>query len=345
MKAYISFSPLGVSAYDGDGKQLNSLMFKGGAEGAALGMRNCMQKAVSEDEKTLIAKLDTKEIIFESEKEGYEHEFPNPAGETIRNNLEKIAAKDGINSSTLYKLVYETNLILTKENVKSSVGDDSLIVQAINAIDDVEKVANLLYNRLKEWYGLYYPELSARYLNYEKFVNIVADKTTKEKINIEEARKSMGADLPKSDIEEMKSLAESINNLYIEREKLEKYVIEKTKKLMPNTTTMISPMLAARLLSDAGSLKKLARFPSSTIQVLGAEKALFRHLHGRGSSPKHGLIFQEPTVNQASKKTRGKVARHLSSKLSITLKVDAFQGKFIGDKLKKEYDSYIKKVK
>jgi len=340
MPIYISFSPLGVSAYDEKGKHLESVWFKKGAEASS--MKACMSEKLSDDEKKLLSKLKSKDIIFEVKKQGCAHEFPNMAGIKLRENLDKLAKKQGV---PLNKIMYEANLELTKEDIKASVGDDNLIMQAVSAIDDIDKTANLLYNRLKEWYGLYYPELPPRVSSYEKFVKMVAEKTSRDKINPDEAKMSMGADLSKKDIEEMKILAESINTLYKEKERLEKYVSEKTKELMPNTTAIINPMLAARMLSDAGSLQKLARFPSSTIQVLGAERALFRHLHGRGSSPKHGLIFQEPSVNQAKKPVRGKVARHLASKLSIALKVDAYQGEFVGDKLKKEYDSFLKKLK
>ena len=114
------------------------------------------------------------------------------------------------------------------------------------------------------------------------------------------------------------------------------------KELAKNMTTLIGGQLTAKLIARSGSFEKLASFPSSTIQVLGAEKALFRFLKGQGSSPKYGLIFQSTYVQKAHKDDRGKIARILASKLSLAAKLDFYKGDFMGDSLKLDMDNAMK---
>jgi rRNA biogenesis protein Nop56/Nop58 len=117
------------------------------------------------------------------------------------------------------------------------------------------------------------------------------------------------------------------------------------KEVAPNITALVGPTLGARLLSLAGSLEDLAKMPASTIQVLGAEKALFRALRKKGRPPKHGVIFQYPDIHTSPRWQRGKIARALAAKLAIAARVDQFSGRFIGDKLNEELKKRIEEIK
>ena len=128
-------------------------------------------------------------------------------------------------------------------------------------------------------------------------------------------------------------------------EEVEKEVSNLSQKIMPNVSYILGENLAAQLLALAGSMEKLARMPSSTIQVLGAEKALFRHMKGQGKSPKHGILFLHPNVNSLKKEQRGAMARFIANKLSILVKVDFYGGEFIADKIKKQIEEKYEKLK
>jgi nucleolar protein 56 len=126
---------------------------------------------------------------------------------------------------------------------------------------------------------------------------------------------------------------------------VEKQIGDLMEETAPNVAAVIGPILGARLISKVGSLARLASLPASTIQILGAEKALFRALRKRGKPPKHGIIFQHPWVHASPRKIRGKVARLLASRIAIAARVDCFSGRFIGDELKKDVENRIKSLR
>ncbi|MGC8812668.1 MAG: C/D box methylation guide ribonucleoprotein complex aNOP56 subunit, partial [Candidatus Aenigmatarchaeota archaeon] len=156
--------------------------------------------------------------------------------------------------------------------------------------------------------------------------------------------KSMGMDLPAEDVRPIQDFAASILKLYELREELSKYLEKLLKEVAPNFSEIATPALAAKFISKAGSLEKLAKMPSSTIQLLGAEKSLFRFLHGKGKTPKYGLLFQHPYVQKAPTKLKGKVARHLAAKLNMAAKIDFYSKEYKADKLKKDLEEEIKKI-
>jgi len=239
---------------------------------------------------------------------------------------------------------------------------DLLAAQAIRAIDDIDKTTNLFSARLREWYSLHFPELDDLVREHEDYVKIVAelghrDNITKEvlvKLGFSEekaekiaeaAKKSMGADYPDFDIKPMQKLAQITLELFRLRRELADYIAQVMKEVAPNITALVGPLLGARLISLAGSLEELAFLPASTIQVLGAEKALFRALRTGGKPPKHGVIFQFPYIHRSPRWQRGKIARALAAKLAIAAKVDYFTGRFIGDKLREVLMKRIEEVK
>jgi nucleolar protein 56 len=129
-----------------------------------------------------------------------------------------------------------------------------------------------------------------------------------------------------------------------EKKKLEKYVQDTVRQLMPNFSQLIDPLLAARFLASAGSMERLARMPASTIQLLGAEKSLFRHLKEQGKSPKFGIIFIDSHIQNAPEEKRGKIARILSSKLMLAARIDFYSGRDDSEKLKKEFNEDLAKI-
>ncbi len=239
---------------------------------------------------------------------------------------------------------------------------DLLVAHSIRTVDDIDKTLNLFVNRLREWYSVHFPELNDIVDDHKLYVTIITslgyrDEMTEEKLRsigvpeglahkiAEAAKNSLGADISEHDMEAIVTFAGIAHQLYDLRSQLESYIGRVMKEVAPNVTELVGPLLGARLISLAGSLERLATMPASTIQVLGAEKALFRALRTGGRPPKHGVIFQYPDIFRAPRWQRGKIARALAAKLAIAAKVDAFSGRFIGDKLKAELEERIAEIK
>ena len=239
-----------------------------------------------------------------------------------------------------YSGLYDKNLKLTKLEVKNSVGEDVLISQSVKSAEELEKTANILVKRLREWYELYNPEFSRSVEGHESFVAQILESEKEEllkKINTSPGE-SFGADLEQENLEPIRSLAQQIYGLYQLR-KIQMYYISNLMDVhCPNTKAVCDAMIAAKLIEHAGSLKRLSEMPSSTIQILGAEKALFRHMKTGAKSPKHGVIIGHPIMAKSPFGMHGRIARSLADKISIAAKIDYFGGKFIGDNLRKNLE-------
>ena len=210
----------------------------------------------------------------------------------------------------------ELNFKLTKERLQKETSRDILIIQTNHTLNEIKKAINSLLGNLRERYG-YYAARASRIEDREKFLEVVNKKI----------REDIGLELNQKDLESITDLAKQIKNL-IELENSQKvYLEELTKELCPNLYKIATPMIAAGLIDHAGSLKHLAEIPSSTIQVLGAEKALFRHLKSGAKAPKFGVIFSHPKINEALPENKGKAARHLSNEISKAAKIDFFRHK------------------
>lgn len=237
-----------------------------------------------------------------------------------------------------YEDYYKKHLAETKRKIRESVKDDSLVIQSISCIDELAKVQSILIKRLREWYELYAPEFSRFCSDNDAFVKGITEKAKKELLeglNINEDE-SMGASLSKDDVDEILELAGLLKEVFKARKRQEQYVERLMKKLCPNITAVAGPLIGAKLIAASGSLKRLSELPASTVQLLGAERALFRHLRNKANkSPRHGFIVQHPLISSASQKDHGKIARALADKISIAAKVDYFKGDFIGEKLRK----------
>ncbi|MBR9678110.1 MAG: hypothetical protein GOU97_02360 [Nanoarchaeota archaeon] len=235
-------------------------------------------------------------------------------------------------------------LELTKIRIKNSYSKDLEIIQLANAIEDINNTINKLYERITEWYGLHYPESLKKIGNMDKMFKILSENP--ERIHVSKKTGSpktgMGADDMNTKI--IQKFAESCNQLIKTREEMRADMETSMEKIVPNLSKVATPSLGSKLLSIAGSLKKLAFMSSSTVQVLGAEKALFRHLRTGAKPPKHGVILQHPLMQKASRKDRGRMARALASKIVTATKVDYFSPdkKDISKKLIKELEEKLK---
>jgi nucleolar protein 56 len=242
----------------------------------------------------------------------------------------------------LFEKTKEYNTILTKQKVRKSIQNDNLIIQTINNIDELTKVTNMLVKRLREWYELYNPEFSKSVFNHEKFIELILEKSKEEllkEVNVK-PELSMGAEIGENNIKPILELARNLQTLYLLKEEQSIYLEKIMKETCPNITAIAGHLLGAKLLSLAGSLNHIAELPSSTIQLLGAEKALFRHIRSGSRAPKHGIIIEHPLV--ADSKNKGKAARMIANKISIAAKVDLYKGKFIGDTLRQDLEKKLK---
>jgi nucleolar protein 56 len=150
--------------------------------------------------------------------------------------------------------------------------------------------------------------------------------------------------MAEQDLTEIQALSKNVLGFYELRKNMESYVDTTMAEVAPNTRAVAGALIGARLIAIVGSLQNLAMKPASTIQVLGAEKALFRSLKTGARPPKHGLIFQHALLHDAKRWQRGKIARVLAGKLAIAARIDAFGGKYVGDSLKADIEKRLKEI-
>jgi nucleolar protein 56 len=235
------------------------------------------------------------------------------------------AIKTGLcnNKEEYRKLIHAISLEIFRSRVSKSLsGKDAYIIQAINSLDEVNSTYNLLTERIAEWYGIHFPEYSSR---PQELINTII-KGTREASEDNKAMSSMGAPMSDDDIKALQSLALTTRALFDERKALEKYIMESAEEVSPNLSSVLGPLLAARMIARAGSLEKLSKMPASTIQVLGSGEALFSHLRSGSPPPKHGIIYQHPLISGSPKRIRGKVSRMIAGKAAIAARVDNYSG-------------------
>jgi len=294
-----------------------------------------------------------------------EVEKPTPSAEKLRRNLEMMVVEAGYaeNYDEVRRLMHEVSLLLAKRRVTSTIGEkDLLVIQAVSALDEVDKIFNNLSSRVREWYGLHFPELDRLIEKNETYLKLVAglgarDNFTAERIESEDvplyevekvaeaAKSSMGIGISEADLSEIRALSKKALSLYDSRRGIKRYIEEMMDEIAPNIKALVGSTLGARLIAATGGLRNLAKKPSSTIQILGAEKALFRSIRTKAKPPKHGMIFQHPEVHGSPRRKRGKVARLLAGKLAIAARLDAYSGKNIGDELRADFNRRIERIK
>ena len=377
LKAAIIASVIGVLGLDEDGKIIDKEVFSKDAAKAAEKLFKIEQGRLIPEIRKLIKRLKKRnytDFMLESSElakavreelnVNVEAKSLVKLSEKIREDMGKIGVETGFikDPSEIMRWIHAVTTELSKLRIKRATEKrDLLIVQAIQTLDDLDQTLNLFMSRLREWYGIHFPELNRLIDKHETYARLVYEFGRREnftigKLNerglsknramqiVQSAKTSMGADLQDMDIEQIQKISENILQLYEARSNLEKYIDNLMEEVAPNLRAVAGPSLGARLISLAGGLENLAKLPASTVQVLGAEKALFRSLRTGAKPPKHGIIFQHSLIFRAKRWLRGKIARALAGKLSIAARTDAFTGNYIGDKLKEELRKRVEEI-
>ncbi|MHA1775979.1 MAG: hypothetical protein DRO88_01035 [Promethearchaeia archaeon] len=270
-----------------------------------------------------------------------------------------------IHLSTTSKKLKERTKILSEFVIRNQISQtatqkDFLVKQAVDTIIELDKSVNFLSTRLREWYGLHFPELTDKLIEdnhkFALFVSKIGNRDSCTSANLEKvlkappsyieefelkAKRSMGGDLREIDFKPIKQLADHILSLSEYRKEVENYLTSTLDEVAPNLKAVLGAQITGKLIAAAGSLEHLAHMSSSTLQMLGAEKALFKAMRSGGKTPKYGLIFQWNKIRTEKSHLRGKVARMVAGKVSILAKVDYYHGEFIGDSIKAQIDKKI----
>lgn len=254
----------------------------------------------------------------------------------------------------------------SRAKVKFSVQkNDNHIIQAIAILDQLDKAVNTFSMRVREWYSWHFPELVKIVSENQKYAKValfVKDKKTLSadsvhdlaalvdddediaKSIIEAATRSMGQDISAADMENVTLFAQRVVSLANYRKTLHSYLVSKMGVVAPNLAALIGEIVGARLISHAGSLTNLSKYPASTVQILGAEKALFRALKTKGNTPKYGLLYHSSFIGRAGQKNKGRISRFLANKCSIASRIDNFSetpSTVFGEALKKQVEERL----
>lgn len=265
--------------------------------------------------------------------------------EEIQANRPQILIDSGFakNQADAMSRLREFALQLSSARVTEvSQSPDLHVIQSIKALDEMDVMINGLSSRLREWYGLHFPELDNIIDSINGYAQIVLagkrsllSKQVYEDAGFPESKvemlsvvqeKSRGGDISDQNLVIVQSIAKQILEMIQIRREIETHIDNEMKTIAPNLSVILGTAVGARILAKAGSLKKLSSMPASTIQVLGAEKALFRSLKTGTQPPKHGILFQHPVVHASPKWQRGKMARAIASKAAIASRVDVYGG-------------------
>lgn len=240
------------------------------------------------------------------------------------------------------ELLHAAMLRLARVRIRRATGPEDHLRQAVGALDEILEKENLLLERLREWYGLHFPEL-ARTVDPSSYVDLIATHGRRERMPMS-GPDSVGAALGQREEVQLQALAALAKSVSERRKAIERYVEESVSELAPNVAELAGPMIAARLVSLAGGVEKLARAPSGTVQLLGAERALFRHLRSGSRPPKHGILFQHPWVHRAPRWQRGAVARAFAGRISMAARADAYTKRRIAPDLLKDLEGAIEEI-
>jgi len=237
-----------------------------------------------------------------------------------------------------------------------------LIIHAVGTLDEIDKFSNILISRLREWYSHHFPELDRLVPDHQLYLKLVSELGSRKNFTesavktvgdlpqeraqriVKAAESSLGAPFDELDLEAIESCVSQIFKLQELREHIAEYVDGLMSQVAPNLRTLVGATVGARLISLAGGLVELSRLPASTIQILGAEKALFRALRTKAKPPKHGVIYQHSSIRTSPKKYRGKIARALAGKIAIAVRVDSMAGEFVGDKLLADFKTRVSNI-
>nr|EGQ39913.1 MAG: ribosomal biogenesis protein Nop56/Nop58 [Candidatus Nanosalinarum sp. J07AB56] len=219
------------------------------------------------------------------------------------------------------------------------------LVMAVRFLDAAESDTGENRERLADWYSVHFPELVEE-VGRGNLPGVLERGVRRSELDgfSSLAEGSTGSELTDREAEVLRSAVERVNSAADDIQRIERFVESEAPELMPSLSRLLGPVLAARVVSEAGGLEKLARMPSSTVQVLGAEEALFRHLHGDGTSPKHGVLFHHEFVEGLPEENRGKMARFLANKAVIAARVDHYGDGDKGPELHEEAQSRFREL-
>ncbi|XP_072933744.1 nucleolar protein 56 [Epargyreus clarus] len=242
---------------------------------------------------------------------------------------------------------------------------DNMIIQSIALLDQLDKDVNTFSMRIREWYSYHFPELVSIVPDnhlYSKCAEYIKDRKTlteesleplteilgdseKAQAIIDASKMSMGMDISPVDLINIQMFAGRVIGLSNYRKQIAEYLHTKMGSVAPNLSTLVGDQVGARLISKAGSLTNLAKYPASTLQILGAEKALFRALKTRSNTPKYGLLYHSTFIGRAGLKNKGRISRYLANKCSIASRIDCFsenQTTIFGEKLRQQVEDRLK---
>jgi nucleolar protein 56 len=378
LKAYLIDSPAGLFLLEKTGKISDKALFAHNPSDAASQLREIQAGNVPEAASAFLERLgrldldsvtvDTDSLANLARTALKARVVQDENDETIsklRNRLPSILVRLRIIESKddYEQFVRDVSLELAKTAIAEvATKRDLYAIQTVRSIEDLDKILNLLAGRVREWYGLHFPELDRLVEKHDSYIRLVLNLGSKESFTQEaliklgipqdrageisaSAMKSSGAEIPPPDLLWLQEVCKTVLELYGLRESAEKYTDKIMAEVAPNMTSVLGAVLSAKLISMAGSLDHVARMPASTLQVLGAEKALFRTLKTGARPPKHGIIFQYGPIHQSPKWLRGKIARAVAGKLAIAARMDAFGGEDRGAGLKSALEKKIADLK
>ncbi len=367
MKAYLIESPAGLFLLEKTGKLSEKATFPHNAKDAAVLLQEVQSGKLPETLSGFaqrLAELDLERITVDNEpvarlaRSVVKSEVVQDEGDVtvskLRNRLPSILVRMRIVESKddYEQFVRDVSLELAKSAItKEATKRDLYAIQTVRCIEDLDKTLNLLAGRIREWYGLHFPELDRLVEKHDTYIRLIQNLGARESFTYEElvkqgipqdkstaisvsAQRSSGAEISGPDLEWLREVSGTVLQMYKLRESAEKYTDKIMAEVAPNMTSVLGAVLSAKLISMAGGLENTAKMPASTLQVLGAEKALFRTLKTGARPPKHGIIFQYAAIHQAPRWLRGKIARAVAGKLAIAARMDAFGGGDTGEKMR-----------
>ena len=348
MECYITYCVKGFFAFDSENELISKKLFPEDEIISRLAEIN--DKQIVKEEKEIIEEVSMEydEILIESNKRLSDYDnpkvvirTPNQAGEYLRDNY----AEFELDEAEIAK-IYQ-NLAIYKIKKESS-SEDKHLIQAVNSIDEIDESISKLIERIREWYALYFPEMDV-IKNNETYIKLISENKSKDEIvkakpdAFPDDIIDLDEDINPEDLEIMNNYAKSIHELQKSRKNIENFIDHKMESIAPNLRLLVGPTLGAKLISHAGGIKRLALYPSSTVQIMGAEKALFRHLKSGDRPPKYGLIYQHPQVRGAKWWNRGKIARMLAGRISLAVRRDVFTKTF-DENVFEEFKAQVEKI-
>ena len=328
MECYVTYSIKGFYAFNENNELIGEKLFK--EEEILQKLIEIDNKEIPTEESELIKELSSNydTIIIESNKRSSDYsnskvkvKNPNQGGDYLRSEYNLDIDNDIYQKLAIYRMK------------KAQAGEDKHLIQAINSIDEIDESISKLIERIREWYALYFPEMDL-IKNNETYIKLIYENKTKEEIINAKSDAfpsdmlDIEDDINPEDLNIMNNYAKSIYELQQTRKNIINYIDSKMDSIAPNLKLLVGSSLGAKLISHAGGLKRLATYPSSTVQIMGAEKALFRHLKSGDRPPKYGLIYQHPQVRCAKWWNRGKIARLLAGRISLAVRKDVFTHDF-----------------